>query len=159
MITIYNPENDTLTLFIPSKSSLLLINDKHSDVQKTTNQNNTKPSQITSIPIGYMSILKANNIVYCISQSIQKQKKHMQYTSKCMATKRFGFVLYQCLLKLLIKTEKKYRDSNIQENSIQNGYFFFIHIYKTILNIPLKYICDLSKYLNTKIQQAKSTII
>ena len=78
--TIYNPENDTLTLFIPSKSSLLLINDKHSDVQKTTNQNNTKPSQITSIPIGLYEHFKGKQYrVLHIAKHSETEEAYVVY--------------------------------------------------------------------------------
>ena len=78
--TIYNPENDTLTLSIPSKSSLLLINDKHSDVQKTTNQNNTKPSQITSIPIGLYEHFKGKQYrVLHIAKHSETEEAYVVY--------------------------------------------------------------------------------
>ena len=54
-----------------------------------------------------MSILKANNIVYCISQSIQKQKKHMWYTSKCIGqTKEIWIRPLSMFIETIDKTEK-----------------------------------------------------
>lgn len=76
----YSPVNDTLTLFIPSKSSLLLINDEHICLQDTKNICNETISPETSVPIGLYEHFKGKQYrVLHIAKHSETEEPYVVY--------------------------------------------------------------------------------